>query len=514
MLTNDLLVTKTYRGKIQPVYVPFDSKHLEIAELIIEIFQRHVGKTYGMLAEEIDEIEKLEDVDYRLIRGLAQLLERRCVLEKDAVIDPVSARRVVFEECKGVVTDAEERKQVLSKAAVKLSVKLDELEKSLWADQEENLKIKEFQPLTPEKLLTQYNLSLTQTLLFKATGMEIRIWDHYQQVFRRIKQLGLMYFIESDKIYLDGAVSLFKLTERYGTALAKLLPEIMKCSKWWLKASIVRKTMQGKRIYDFTLDNTIKVFGSYHEATHIAEVHSCYNTDVVFDSAVEKEFYKLSFKDWCVKREPTILKAGQYAFIPDFSLERGSNKIYLEIVGFWTPEYLKKKIYKINQLKENIILLVNRNLACSSLDFKTDNVIFYDRKLPYLEIIKILRKYEEKQLSEEVKRLKNIEISLEGDIINLAEIAEQYGVGMEALKEAIERKKVGIDGYLLLGDQLVSSQALNVIKGELANVRKYNDAVRIFQRYGIKEHSRILEHLGYKVIWKGIDAESAEITNI
>jgi len=395
---------------------------------------------------------------------------------------------------------------------VKLSVKPEELEKSLWADQEENLKIKEFHPLTPERLLTQYNLSLTQTLLFKATGMEIRIWDHYQQVFRRIKQLGLMYFIESDRIYLDGAVSLFKLTERYGTALAKLLPEIIKCSKWWLKASIVRKTMQGKRIYDFTLDNTVKVFGSYNEASHIAEEHSGYNTKLTFDSAVEKEFYKLSFKDWCVKREPAILKAGQYVFIPDFSLERGNCRIYLEIVGFWTLEYLRKKIYKINQLKENLILLVNRNLACSGLDFRTDNVIFYDRKLPYLEIIKVLRKYEEKQLSEEVKRLNDIEIPLEGDIINLAEIAERYGVGMDALKEVIERKKAGTDGYLLSGDQLVSSQVLNVIKGELANVRKYSDAVRIFQRYGIKEHSRLLEHLGYRVRWSGLDAESAEIS--
>jgi len=56
---------------------------------------------------------------------------------------------------------------------------------------------------------------------------------------------------------------------------------------------------------------------------------------------------------------------------------------------------------------------VDKNLACSGSDFNTDNLIFYDGKIPYLEILKILRKYEEKQITEDVERLKNIEIALE-----------------------------------------------------------------------------------------------------
>jgi predicted nuclease of restriction endonuclease-like RecB superfamily len=39
-----------------------------------------------------------------------------------------------------------------------------------------------------------------------------------------------MYFIQDGRIYFDGAVSLFKVTERYLTALVKLLPTIMKCT--------------------------------------------------------------------------------------------------------------------------------------------------------------------------------------------------------------------------------------------------------------------------------------------
>lgn len=498
MLTSDLLVTKSHKGKIEPVYAMLEQENIDISSSVIDLFQGHTGKQYGEL---LDEIEGIEEINYRLIRGLAQLLERRCIIEKDSIIEPAAARRVVFEECKGAVTSPQERKLVLDRAAGKLSIKPVDLEKALWADQEEKLLIKEFRTITPENLLRQYNLSLTQTLLFKATGMEIQIEDNYQQVFRKIKQLGLMYSIEQDKIYLDGPVSVFKLTEKYGTAMAKLLPAVMKCGKWSLKASILRKTFEGKRIYDFTLDHNRQIFG----------IDSSYDADT-FDSAIEKEFFLHNFNGWLVRREPAVLKAGKYAFIPDFSLEKKGSRIYVEIIGFWTPEYLKNKIQKINQLKDkdNIILIVDKHLACSGSEFKTDNLIFYNGKIPYLEIIKILRKYEEKQLTEEVDMLKNVDITLEGSVINLREVAGRYDVSRDALKTVI---KENIDGYLLLGDQLVNDQILKAIHVELEAVKKHSEAVRIFEKYGIKSQ-QILDTLGYKVKWNGLDPENAEIVKI
>ncbi len=496
MLTSDLLATRTYKGKIEPVYAVPDQENLKISGSVTDLFQKHVGKTYGEL---IGEIEGIEELHYRLIRGLAQILERRCVIGTDAATEPAIARRTVFEECRGAVADMKERKEVIGRAARKLSFEPDVLEKALWADMEENLIIKEFQAITPEDLLRQYNLSLTQTLLFRATGMEIEIEDNYQHVFRKIKQQGLMYSIQDGKIYLDGPVSLFKMTERYGTALAKLLPIIMKCSRWSLKASILRKTTQGKRIYEFNLDDSKRIFPA---ETSDSET---------YDSAIEREFSSLGFNGWQVRREPVVLKAGQYAFIPDFSLERNGISIYTEIIGFWTPEYLKNKIQKINMLKEkeHLILLVDKNLACSGSEFRTDNLIFYDGKIPYLEILKILRRYEEKQLTEEVEKLRYTEIALEGSVISLCETAEKYNVSTDAMKAAVKQN----DGYLLIGDQLVSSQILEVIGREMDGVKKHSEALDIFGKYGIKSQ-QVFDILGYKVKWNGLDPENAEIVKM
>lgn len=492
MLTGDLLVTRTSKGKIEPAYAPIDQEHMEIARSVIDIFQRHVGKTCGELSDEIDD---LEEMNYRLIRGLAALLERMCTIEIDSIIDPIVARRAVFEECKEIVTDMKERQKVLDRAASKLSIKVEQLENALWADLEENLVIRDFQAVSAEKLLRQYNLSLAQTLLFRATGMEIQIAGNYQDVFRKIKHLGLMYSIEQDRIYLDGPVSIFKLTERYGTALAKLLPSILRSGKWSLKAKILKKTFQGKRVLDFFLDDTRQIFNT--------EIF-----DETFDSAIEKEFCQFNFNGWLIRREPAVLKAGRHAFIPDFSLERDGCRIYVEIVGFWTPEYLKNKIQKINQLKENLILLVDRNLACSGSEFKTGNLIFYDRKIPYLEIIRILRKYEEEQQLKELTKLENIELSLAGSVINISDLAGRYGVGAEVLKKVVNRSD---NDYLLFGNQLVDQQTLKKIQNELSSVKKHSEAVKIFENYGIRAHNQVLGFFGYKVKWNGLDPEAAEI---
>src|SRR5690606_7246537 len=126
-----------------------DEDNLEIARSVIGVFQEHVGRTYGGL---IEELEGIEEINYRLIRGLAQILERRCVIETESVIDPIAARKTVFEASGGFITGEKERKTVLDKVARKLSIEPDALEKALWADHEGNLVIKEFQTIAPDDL--------------------------------------------------------------------------------------------------------------------------------------------------------------------------------------------------------------------------------------------------------------------------------------------------------------------------------------------------------------------------
>ena len=593
LLTSDLLVTRISKGKIKPVYAALYTENLELARLLIETFEQHVGKTYGEL---LAELEGYEDMDYRFIRGLSQLLERKAVIETDSLIDPSAAREAVFEACSGMALSAAEKKEALKKAAKKFVISVPELEKALWADLEENQVIKSFLPLSPAALLRQYNLSLTQTLLFRAVDLDIWVKGNFQTILWKILRSGLMYTLEdtgeeansgkdginaekdgilygtedqkelkSVHLHLDGPASLFRMSERYGNSFARLLPALLRSKGWSLKAGILYKGYQGKRILEFTLDDSEEALKPTAEAieypdtvlsgSQIGEEQEEYKTKSTekkagatetytetYDSKLEKMFSSLSLGSWKVKREPTILKAGKYAFIPDFVLQRDGMKVYLEIVGFWTPEYIKKKVEKLKEVEEPVILLIDRKLKCSEKDFPAQEVIFFDRKIPANEVMQVLRKYEEQKLSEDLLKTQEMEIPLSRELVSLEKIAAEKGVMLDALKEVIaqrlaksgenrksetkgesktneELKKFGgkLGDYVLLGNYMVHRHLLEKINLELEKpgaLETYADATRIFEGFLLDRslYYPLLEHLGYKVIWTGLSEEDARIT--
>jgi len=336
MLPSELLAATIRKGKIYPKLAKINQKNLEVASELIKIFKESVGKRRGELSFRIDEIENMHR-NIKFIRGLETLLLRRCEFGTDSKIDPSHVRKLVFEEAgKEIPTTEEERKAVLKKVADRLKVSIEELETCLFADLEHEQILKSFEVIEPEDLLKLYNLSLTQTLLFKATDLEISIEENFKQLFRKIKYLNLMYFCEKRNgrviISVEGALSLLKLTERYGVALAKLLPSIITAKKWRIRANIVRR-YDIPRLFTFELDNRYSNF--------LPE----YNFEEEYDSSVEERF-ALEFNalqtGWRLRREPEPLIAGNQLLIPDFSFEKGDMKVYMEIVGFWTLSIFKE----------------------------------------------------------------------------------------------------------------------------------------------------------------------------
>lgn len=561
-------------------------------------------------------------MNYRFIRGLSQLLGRRTVIETDAAVDPSLARETVFEACGGMALSPAERKETLQKAAKKLSISVKELEKALWADLEENQIVKSFVPISPAELLKQYNISLTQTLLFRAVDLDIWIKGDFQKILWKILRSGLMYSLEDTDeergkidrkinrekdekegktketfeelkavhLHLDGPASLFRISERYGNSFAKIFPALLRSKGWRLKAGILHKGYQGKRILNFTLDDSEKFlkitpeaavypealsselqikeekekYEAGEEAGKEARIEEIDAEEAAYDSTLEQMFGSLSLGSWKIKREPTILKAGKYAFVPDFSLQRDGMRVYLEIVGFWTPEYLENKIEKLKQVKEPVILLIDRKLKCSEKDFPSQEVIFFDKKIPANEVMQILRKYEEKKLSEDRSRLEEMEFPISGELVNLEEIAAVKGVLPDALKKVVadrlakagELEKIGESGksresertgelekaieleelresgkaeefgkvedlekyqdYVLLENYLIHRQLLERIDRELERpgaVETYADAVKVFEGFGLDRslYYPVLEQLEYRVIWAGLSEENAKV---
>jgi hypothetical protein len=200
--------------------------------------------------------------------------------------------------------------------------------------------------------------------------------------------------------------------------------------------------------------------------------------------------------------------------IPDFSFEKYGAKVYLEVVGFWTSEYLKRKISKLSSIANvDLIIAADESLACSKLErLKTKAlVIYYKKDVPMKPIIEHLKERETPILTEQAEVLKGEGIALIGDVVSLNEIARTRSVSVESVRIALQDFKA--EGYARVGDLFVSRAKLDEIDQKLAGVEKLTDALRIMDASELKEEAdRVLEALGYTSIWEGMEMDKVKIS--
>ena len=478
MLPKNLLTVEFKGGNVKPKYL-FDREQVE---QIISIFKESKGKKLKYLKREITRLER-GSTDYKLIRALAELIKRRCEFAQNTDLDPLEIRRALFE--KGFVIDEGKRDSIIRSIAKDFGVPKEDIENAMFADLPKEQQLKEINSTTPEELMRKYNLSLTQTLLFNATEMVFTVGDNYQQIFRTINYLGLMYETDGTEIRVSGPVSLLKNTKKYGSSLAKLIPYIIKSINWAIEAKIEMERGNEPRIFTFELHSRDNIPFPFKN-----------EDEFKFDSKIEEQFYKdlsLYVSDWEIRREPTFIKAGNYVIIPDFGFYKNGMKIFLEVVGFWTPEYIQNKIKKFNQTDTKIIAAVNQNLKCSRADFPGD-VIFYKKHIPIKPILDILKREEERKIKHEIDSIQTIKI--DEDISDLKTKARELNISIQALEQ------IDIPGYYIIGKNLVSKDFLDKLKVEIGEKRKFSEIKKILDKYQLTE--KALELIGYKIIWNGL----------
>lgn len=512
MLPSELLIAKIYGNKIFPRFARLSRDNIELASEVIEVFRSSIGRKRDEILEILSEFE--QGVNYRFIRGLRVLLERRSTFEVKSRLNPAEVRKLIFEEASrvgGLVADRDTRRDILERVASKFSASVEEVEEALWADQEGEQVLSAFSDVEPIELLRMYNMSLTQTLLFSATSMNVYVEGPFRSVLRDIKYRGLMYFAEKTNggvsLTIDGPASLLKLTERYGTSMAKILPSIVSLDRWTLRANVVRRDIDGRpRIYEFLLTYRDKYLLSVKENVKEKDREE-------FDSSVEEDFYT-AFQSlgtgWKIRREPDTLVAGSSVFVPDFVLEKGNVKVYVEIVGFWTENYVKKKLEKLGRLQEKVVLLVNEELACSTFQRYPD-VIYYKRRIPLKSLLEVLGRWEAEAGAKALGVLELKKYKPKEKVVYLSEVAAEYGLSVDVVRENIE-----FEGYRLLGDMLISEALLKEVETELERFegRVRSDVEEALRKHGIRDIDSVLEFLGFKTIWRGVDPRRARIVKL
>ncbi|QLG26991.1 DUF790 family protein [Halorarum halophilum] len=495
MLRKDLLRVSRRGGGYRPEFVAGDADARALAARALGTFQGHVGEPRRALETALEDLER-EAPDFKLVRGFASLLEREATFETRAPLPPERARRAAFDAAERVgVSSEDERARALADAADGLGTDPDAVDASLYADREPNRVLVEFDTRwTPDTLCEQYDLSLAQTALFDATEVRIRSADP-KALVSAAKRLGLLYeVVKTDgggrELIVTGPDALFRRSRRYGTAFARLLRTVAgSTTDWELTATIDdRGTERELRLTDADV--------SVPGVEPLAEP--------AFDSGVEADFaarFRALDLDWDLVREPEPLETGYRVMIPDFAFEydHADFRVFFEVMGFWTPEYVEKKLGQLAGVEDvELVVAVDESLgAGEAVEARDHRAIPYSGTVRVKDVVDALREYES-ELEAEVTAGLPAEFVPDADVVTLEAVAADHAVPIEALDH------VAFPEHGRVGGALVRPAVLSVVGDELEPGMTYADAESVLAEHGISDASAALSELGYRVAWEGL----------
>ena len=332
-------------GRIHPRYVKTDdAAQLGEAQALIALFHEHEGRTRASLDEALRDYVGT-GTDYRIMRGLIKLLMDRCRFETAIATDPAEIRRALFLAARKFhpVVDNEEARAILaSEVARSLGCGSEVVLDNIYADLPENQILTEFETLGAAELLDRYNLAQAQALLYRCVEMSLFVKSQeaasYRELFAAIKAYRLIHSIKGNaregyEIRLDGPVSMFHRSQKYGVQMAVFLPALLNCRNWRMSALINSKPGGDAR---FELDSAQ------------TQLRSHYSNDAPYESSAPETFkakWAKYVSEWTLSESQEIIDLGESAFIPDFVLRHADGRlVFLEILGFWTPESLKARL--------------------------------------------------------------------------------------------------------------------------------------------------------------------------
>jgi predicted nuclease of restriction endonuclease-like RecB superfamily len=174
----------------------------------------------------------------------------------------------------------------------------------------------------------------------------------YRQFFGAIKAYNLIYDLRGSaergyEVTLDGPVSIFHRSQKYGVQMAVFLPALLGCEGWHMTAEIDARP-RGTAVYELSAATAKIRAPASHDAARRHPV-------------VEKILGGLLRADGEWRAEPSaeVIDLGETAFVPDVVARHEDGSVtYIEVIGFWTPKYLAARLAELSRAPRLAYLFV------------------------------------------------------------------------------------------------------------------------------------------------------------
>jgi predicted nuclease of restriction endonuclease-like RecB superfamily len=357
MLTGALVRVKTSKQRVIPLYIDRSAANwLEAAESLLLLFREGVGMTRAEIDGEIDELFGGGGKANLVIRGLAKVIEDRSEFEVVADVPPEEIREKVFTAAAeyrrklraGAAGPGQRaifhREEVLGAVARDFGLDPETLTASLFADLRDENRLLRFEDITAQRLIDRYNVALAQAVLIRSVSLKAEVRNEkpsrYRQLFRRLKFHRLLYRVEGTMrdgyvFHIDGPLSLFSATTRYGLQVALFLPALLHCTDFRLDAELRWGPKREPRTFHLeSRDGLI---------THQADVGTYVPAEI---NAFVERFRQVA-PAWQISECTDLIELGREGvWVPDFRAthQATNTDVFIEIVGFWKRSSLERLI--------------------------------------------------------------------------------------------------------------------------------------------------------------------------
>ena len=335
MLTGKLIRVRNARNKLVPAYIDDNNATwLGVAEQMLLVYREAAGRTRGEIEEDLADLVG-EGPQSLTPAGLAKLLEDRCEFEVASEKPPDELREMAFRRAaKQRAEGAFDRAAVIAEVAAEVDLTPEVLDRSLFADLKAEQRVESFKDCTAEQLLQRYNVALAQGILLRSTYMEVRVWSEtparFRQLFRAVKFHRLICTIHaaagsSYTLKLDGPLSLFSSSQKYGLQLALFLPTLLHCKAFELSANIRWGTERQEKLFTLSATDGLR--------SHVPD----FGTYTPPEVTMFADSFTAKVKGWTLAAEPNPVTLHDGVWVPDFKLThtKTGKEVYVELFGFW-----------------------------------------------------------------------------------------------------------------------------------------------------------------------------------
>jgi predicted nuclease of restriction endonuclease-like RecB superfamily len=241
-------------------------------------------------------------------------------------------------------------------------------------------------PGSPEDLALRINLALVQALLVHAARVRIDVEGQTRALVRHARLRGLICTVKERggagdlSLELSGPFALFRKTRLYGRALGEIIPMLAWCPRFRLRAECV---LQGRPL-TLELRTGDPILPGSAPRRHDSRIEERFG----------REFRKLA-PGWDVVREPEPINADGTLIFPDFALQCRADparRWLLEIVGFWTADYLARKLARYRSARlSNLILCIDEERNCAPADVPPSaRVVRFRRRVDPAAVLRLV----------------------------------------------------------------------------------------------------------------------------